>query len=53
MADPATVTAAPRALAAWREHDHRYRRFGFSIWLTGAEFSIGRRFYRVRWAFHA
>lgn len=41
----------PRALAAWRDVDSHRRRFGFTVWLTGGEVRIGRRLYRVRWAF--
>ena len=45
------MTSAARPLAVWRDLDHRYRRIGFAIWLTGAQVSVGRRRYVVRWAF--
>lgn len=45
----AETNAMPKALTAWRDVDHSRRRFGVAIWLTGAEVSIGRRLYRVRW----
>lgn len=51
--DPTAVSAAlrPRALAFWRDVDSGHRRFGFTVWLTGGEVRIGKRLYRVRWAF--
>lgn len=37
-------------MTIWRDVDHHYRRFGFSIWLTGGEINLGKRGYRVRWS---
>lgn len=33
----------------WRDLDHGRKRFGFALWGSGAELSLGRRLYRVRW----
>jgi len=40
-----------RALALWRDVDSEHGRLGFTIWRTGGEIRIGKRLYRVRWAF--
>jgi hypothetical protein len=39
------------AWAAWRDVDGDRRSFGLRIYSTGASLNVGRRLYRIRWAY--
>lgn len=38
-----------RQIVYWRDVNQERGRWGLVVWRRGAELSVGRRFYRVRW----